>query len=111
MALRLLADHCLSNYIIQTLQDAGHEVLRLRELLPVESADPVVIAKAQEINAILLSLNGDFANTLTYPPKHYKGIIALQLHDHMSTRCHPALSCWSILTQARGMSCMVKCVH
>ncbi len=88
MALRFLADHCLSNYIIQTLQGAGHEVLRLRELLPVESADPVVIAKAQEINAILLSLNGDFANTLTYPPKHYKGVIALQLHDHTEALPH-----------------------
>jgi len=58
MALRFLADHCISNFIIQTLQDAQHDVLRLRDVLPVESADAVVISKAQEINAILLSLNG-----------------------------------------------------
>ncbi len=56
MALRFLADHCISNFIIQTLQDAKHEVLPLREVLPVDSADAVVIAKAQEINAILVSL-------------------------------------------------------
>ena len=47
MALRFLADHCISNFIIQTLQDAQHDVLRLRDVLPVESADAVVIAKAQ----------------------------------------------------------------
>jgi predicted nuclease of predicted toxin-antitoxin system len=34
----------------------------LRDVLPVESADALVIAKAQEIDAILLSLNGDFAD-------------------------------------------------
>jgi hypothetical protein len=35
MALRLLADHCISNTIVQTLRDANHEVLRLKDLLPV----------------------------------------------------------------------------
>ncbi len=52
MALRFLADHCISNFIIRTLQDAKHEVLRLKDLLPVESSDAVVIAKAQEIDAV-----------------------------------------------------------
>jgi hypothetical protein len=50
--------------------------------LPVESSDAVVIAKAQEIDAILLSLNGDFADIVTYPPKSYKGIVALQMRNH-----------------------------
>ena len=88
MALRFLADHCISNFIIQTLQDAQHDVLRLRDVLPVESADAVVIAKAQEINAILLSLNGDFADIVTYPPQHYKGIVALQLRNHSEILPH-----------------------
>src|SRR5437762_10726380 len=86
MALRFLADHCVSNFIIHTLQDAKHEVLRLRDLLPVESKDAVVIAKAQEINAVLLSLNGDFADIVTYPPNRYKGIVALQLRNHVEIR-------------------------
>jgi predicted nuclease of predicted toxin-antitoxin system len=65
MALRFLADHCISNTIVQTHRDAAHEVLRLRDVLPVESPDSVVLAKAQEIDAILLSLNGDFADIVT----------------------------------------------
>jgi predicted nuclease of predicted toxin-antitoxin system len=82
MALRFLADHCISNPIVQTLRDATHEVVRLKDVLPVESPDATVIAKAQEIDAILLSMNGDFADIVTYPPKNYKGIVALQMRNH-----------------------------
>ena len=85
MALRFLADHCVSNSTIQTIQEANHEVLRLRDVLPVESSDMVVITKAQEIDAILLSLNGDFSHIVNYPPKDYKGIVALQMHSHAET--------------------------
>jgi predicted nuclease of predicted toxin-antitoxin system len=56
MALRFLADHCISNAIVQTLRDANHDVLRLRDVLPVESPDATVIAKAQDLDSILLSL-------------------------------------------------------
>ncbi len=41
-----------------------------------------VMAKAQELGAILLSLNGDFADIVTYPPPDYKGIIAIQVANH-----------------------------
>jgi len=82
MALRFLADHCISNSGVQTLREANHEVLRLRDVLPVESADAIVIAKAQEIDAILLSLNGDFSHIVNYPPRNYKGIVAMQMHNH-----------------------------
>ena len=81
MALRFLADHCVSNSTVQTLREANHEVLRLRDVLPVESSDTIVITKAQEIDAILLSLNGDFADIVNYPPKKYKGIVALQMRN------------------------------
>ena len=42
----------------------------------------LVIAKAQEIDAILLSLNGDFADIVNYPPTNYRGIVALQMRNH-----------------------------
>src|SRR5882724_13450426 len=73
MALRFLADHCVSNSAVQSLREANHEVLRLKDVLPVESPDLVVITKAQEIDAILLSLNGDFSHIVNYPPKAIKG--------------------------------------
>lgn len=82
MALRFFADHCVSNFIIQSLRDAGHQVFRLRDHLAVESPDPVVISKAQELGALLLSLNGDFADIVAYPPRRFKGIVAIQVRDH-----------------------------
>jgi len=82
MSLRLFADHCISNFIIQTLRDAGYEVFRLRDYLPTDSSDSTVISKAQELDSILVSLNGDFADIVLYPPTNYKGIIALQVRNH-----------------------------
>ena len=48
----------------------------------MDSPDPIVIAKAHELDAILLSLNGDFADIVSYPQAEYKGIIALQVKNH-----------------------------
>ena len=82
MALRFLADHCVSNSTVQTLREAQHEVFRLRDVLPVDSSDAIVLAKAQEIEAVLIALDGDFADIINYPPKDFKGIIALQMRNH-----------------------------
>jgi predicted nuclease of predicted toxin-antitoxin system len=48
----------------------------------MDSPDPVVIQKAQECNALLLTLNGDFADLINYPPQRFKGIISIQLKNH-----------------------------
>jgi predicted nuclease of predicted toxin-antitoxin system len=82
MGLRFFADHCVSNAIMHTLREAGHEVVRLREHVPVDSPDADVIAKAQETASILVSLDGDFADIVTYPPINYRGIVALQVRNH-----------------------------
>lgn len=82
MSLRFFADQCIPNSIVQILRDAGYDVLLLRDYIPIESPDSLVISKAQELDAILLSVNGDFADILTYPPANYKGIISVQLRNH-----------------------------
>ena len=82
MALRFFADHCVSNQVINALRAAGHEVLRLKECMPAESPDVAVIAKAQDLGTILVSLNGDFADIVAYPPRQFGGIVALQIRDH-----------------------------
>ena len=79
--MRFFADHCVSNAMINALRDAGNDVFRMREYLPVESADKTVMAKAQELDSILISLNGDFADIVSYPPGLYRGIVAIQLHN------------------------------
>jgi hypothetical protein len=64
------------------LRTAGHDVVLLRDVLPIRSPDPVVLAKAGELKCVLVSLNGDFSDIVTYPPALYDGIVSLQLHNH-----------------------------
>jgi len=80
--LRFFIDHCVPMSIARFLSDLGHEVFLLRECIPKDSPDPVVIQTAQEYHAILLSLNGDFADIVTYPPEQYRGILGIQLRNH-----------------------------
>jgi predicted nuclease of predicted toxin-antitoxin system len=82
MGLKFFVDHCVPSSVIQAMRDAGHQVLRLNEHIPQDSSDLVVISKAREPDAILVSLNGDFADIVTYPPRGWNGIIALQVRNH-----------------------------
>ena len=82
MSLRFFADHCVSNSVIMAFRGSGHEIHLLREHIACDSDDSVVIAKAQELQSILVSLNGDFADIVIYPPSRYGGIIALQVKNH-----------------------------
>ena len=80
MALRFFADHCISKFIIESLQKDGHHVFRLKDHLPVQSSDAMVIARAQELDALLLSLNA--TSLISWPIRRgFKGIIALQVRD------------------------------
>ena len=54
----------------------------LKDHIHPDAPDSQVIAKAQELDSILVSLNGDFADIVTYPPAKYAGIIALQVRNH-----------------------------
>jgi predicted nuclease of predicted toxin-antitoxin system len=67
------------------LVEAGHEVVRLRECLPTDSPDPVVVRKATELDAVLVSLNGDFADITAYPPSNHRGMISLQVRNRPET--------------------------
>ena len=81
MGLRIFADHCIPGKVIRTLREAGNEVLILKDYVPQDAPDKAVIAAAQNEEAILLSLNGDFSDIVAFPPSEYKGIIALQVKN------------------------------
>ncbi|MDZ7402360.1 MAG: DUF5615 family PIN-like protein [candidate division KSB1 bacterium] len=83
--LKFFADHCVPTYIINSLIDSGFEIYRLKDYIPKDSPDSIVISTAQELNSILISLNGDFADIVTYPPSNYKGIVAIQVRNHPET--------------------------
>ncbi|MEX2125982.1 MAG: DUF5615 family PIN-like protein [Woeseia sp.] len=82
MSLRFFCDHCVPREIADALRQFGCDVELLRDHLPTHAPDTDVIAKAQELDSILVSLNGDFADIVAYQPEAYGGIVAIQLHDH-----------------------------
>lgn len=82
MSLLFLGDQCVPASITDALRDAGHRVFLLREVLPIRALDPTVLAKARELDAVLVSLNGDFSDIVAYPPAEHGGIISIQLHNH-----------------------------
>jgi len=80
--LRLFIDQCVPRSVAESLRDAGHAVELLRSHLPINAKDPDVIACAQSLDATLVTLNGDFADIINYPPSNFGGIIALQVRNH-----------------------------
>jgi predicted nuclease of predicted toxin-antitoxin system len=82
MSLRFFADHCVPTSVIQALRDAEHSVFLLRDHVATDSEDGMVITKAQELEAILVSLNDDFSDIVTFPPSRFKGIVAIQVRNH-----------------------------
>ena len=114
MSLRFFADHCVSNSVVAALRDAGHEVLLLKEHIAPNSDDSAVLAKAQELEAVLVSLNGDFADIVIYPPSSYGGIIALQVKNHpevipaLLTRLVNYLGVHPTMDDCRGGYCSWK---
>ena len=79
--MRFLLDHCVPNRVGSMLVGAAHEAIRLSDCLPTDSPDPVVLRKAEELDAVLVSLNGDFADITAYPPASHRGIVALQVRN------------------------------
>ena len=75
MRLKFFANHCISNFIIEKLFDEGYKVFRLREYIPQDSPDPVVILKAQKLNSILISLKIlDYFCIIVVTPERKLGI-------------------------------------
>jgi predicted nuclease of predicted toxin-antitoxin system len=79
--MRFFADHCVPESVAEALESKGHEVLRLRNQMATDAPDPDVIEKAQMLDAVLLSLNGDFSDIVRYPPSKYGGIISMQVRN------------------------------
>jgi len=82
MSLRFFIDQCVPRSVGEALRDAGYQIEILRDHLPTDAPDATVITYAQSIGAILITLNGDFADIINYPSIKFGGIIALQVRNH-----------------------------
>ena len=77
--MKILTDENISNKLIYLLREEGHDVLAaIEEFRTISDNNLINIAKRER--RILLTLDKDFANIITYPPKDYCGIIRIRIH-------------------------------
>ena len=72
-------DENLGDRGLKRLRDAGHDVMTVREQQLCGQPDFRVIDVCTAEKRCLITLDTDFADTLTYPPEEYAGIILLRL--------------------------------
>ena len=58
--MKFFSDHCVTESVCRFLEERGHEVIRLRSVLPPNSLDPLVAKYAETIDSILITHDGDF---------------------------------------------------
>lgn len=69
--MKCLLDHDVPDEVAFGLQALGHEVTKVREVLPVNSSDDDVLRKAGECGALLVTCNrDDFLAAATRVPHH-----------------------------------------
>jgi predicted nuclease of predicted toxin-antitoxin system len=73
-------DENLSPLHACALRAVGHDAVSVRELGLSGADDPAVRTASIESGRILVTLDGDFANVLRYPPADTPGVIRLRLH-------------------------------
>jgi len=81
MKLSFFTDQCVPTALREALREGGHEVQLLAKHLPTNAPDPIVMAKAVELDFLLATLNGDFADIVAYPPSKSGGIVAFQINN------------------------------
>jgi len=72
-------DENLGDRGLKQLRDAGHDVMTVREQQLCGRPDSQIIDICSLEKRCLITLDTDFADTLTYPPEKYAGIVLLRL--------------------------------
>lgn len=74
----ILLDSCVPRRYLRLLREWGYDAALTTAHIPADAPDPGVIALAGELDAVLLTIDLDFANILDYPPAVYGGIVVVR---------------------------------
>jgi predicted nuclease of predicted toxin-antitoxin system len=78
--MNVVLDHCVPKFYSQVIAGLGHTPHASSSHIQFDAPDTDVIALAQELDAVLLTVDLDFANILDYPPEQYEGIVVMRYH-------------------------------
>jgi predicted nuclease of predicted toxin-antitoxin system len=88
----ILLDNCVPRRYVGILQALNHRVEVSIDHIPSDAPDADVIALAQKLDAVLISVDMDFANILQYPPQNYNGIVVLRYQPDEEVKIDTALT-------------------
>ena len=80
----------MAESVCKLLEEQGHYVTRLRDVIPMDSPDPMVAKMAQERNEILITDDGDFG-VIVSPKRKGKGKRFKKL-SRITMKCDHAIS-------------------
>ena len=83
--MRFLLDESTHRSVAQVLQQLGHEVVDGRDVGLRGKPDRDVFKFAQSHQAILLTADLDFSDTLVFPLGSHQGIVVLRFPSEVST--------------------------
>jgi predicted nuclease of predicted toxin-antitoxin system len=93
---KFLLDHDVPQELTYLLHELGHDVLRLRDVLSQETADPVVLQFAHEHGCLLVTCNrDDFIDLAQRQPHH--GIVVVM---RRKTRAAERAALFALLERA-----------
>jgi predicted nuclease of predicted toxin-antitoxin system len=88
---RFLLDENLSPKQAKTFKDSGFDAISVVEAGLAGDSDGAVRAFAISSDRVLVTLDGDFANIVRYPPGETPGVIRLRLHPPTESAITSAL--------------------
>lgn len=84
--MKFLLDHDVPEDLTYLLQELGHEVLRLRDVLPQEAADLVVLQFADQHGCLLVTCNPDDFMELAERQPHHGIVVLIRRRTRASER-------------------------
>lgn len=90
--MKLLLDENLSPAQAADLRDKGYDAVSVAQLGLCGADDSVIRQAAIDQNRILVTLDGDFANFLRFPPTDTPGVLRLRVHPPTESSVASVLS-------------------
>jgi len=77
--MKFLTDENVYTQMVEAIRSFSHDVLDIKEQEMFGTEDEDIVQMAKEAERIIVTLDKDFSNILSYPPSQYQGIIVLRL--------------------------------
>lgn len=79
--MRLLADLHIAPRTVEFLRTLGHDVVRVTDLLPADSADEVIVERAAQERRTILTQDLDFSSIIALSGRQTPSLLSLRLNS------------------------------